>query len=176
MEALKPLAILAGVALTCALLAACVGLPSKGDIASAITAPAVDAAAVKFETALYVMAASLEPAVTTPDAGVDRAKLAKAIVKVQGGLDQARALFDKRSGDTVGLVSQTFDVLDDAVPMTASLRVRLALAAARSAVMIYADSLRLAGDPVPPSDDLVSARARTDRAVKGLLAALAAPS
>lgn len=153
----------------------CAALPTKSDIVEAVTAPAVDGAAVRFEAALVVMASAVEVAATGPDSGVDKVKLAKAVTKAANGLDEARSLFDARSGDPATLIGKAFDALDDAVPATANIKVRFALAVGRSAASAFAGSLTLLGPPTPPSERLKAARVATDKAVDALLIALGAP-
>jgi hypothetical protein len=169
---MKTLLIGLAVASLAAVVCGCAILPSRGDIIEAVTDPAVDAAAVRFETALYVMTTSIAPVVADPSADLDQAKFAKRLRNAAADLDQARAMFDARSGDPVALTKAAFDRLDEAVPVGSSLKVRLALSAGRTAVSIFASSLSLAGPPSPPSEALVLARARTDRAVAELLARL----
>ncbi len=156
------------------MLCGCAMLPTRGDVIEAVTSPAVDAAAVKFETALYAMATSIAPVVADPSADLDRAKFAKGLRNAAADLDQARALFDARSGDPIALTSSAFDLLDQAVPPGASFKVRLALSAGRTAVTVFAASLSLTGPPTPPSRALTLARARTDQAVADLLRRLTA--
>lgn len=153
----------------------CAALPSKSQIVEIVTAPAVDATAVKFETAVAVMVSAVEVAASDPASGVDRAKLANAVTKAANGLDEARVLFDARSGDPTTLISKAFDALDEAVPTTANIKVRFALAVGRSAASAFVGSLTLIGPPTPPSERLKSAREATDKAVDALLIALGAP-
>lgn len=167
MKTLFPWLAIAGLA---AALCGCAMLPKKSDM----TVPAIDAAAVKFETALYAMVTSIASVVTDPQADVDRAKFARGLRKASADLDQARALFDARTGDPIGLTSAAFDLLDQAVPPGSSLKVRLAISAGRTAVTLFASSLDLTGPPSPPSQALRDARSRTDRAVAELLAQLPA--
>lgn len=152
----------------------CATLPTKSDIAEAVAAPAVDAAAVKFETALAVMVSAVEVAATDPDSNVDKVRLAKAVTTAANGLDEARSLFDARSGDPATLIGKAFDAIDEAVPPSANIKVRFALAVGRSAATAFAGSLTLYGPPTPPSERLKNARVATDRAIDGLTAALGA--
>ncbi|WP_304274073.1 hypothetical protein [Caulobacter segnis] len=172
MKSLMSCLALLGVA---AILTACVALPSKDDIAQAVTAPGVDAAAANFETAVAVLASSIAIAVDDPDAGVDEAKLAKAVRKAADALDEARVVFDARSGDPGGLIDKAFGALGEAVPMTASPRIRFALSVARGAGQVYAGRLHLVGAPAAPSERLKASREDADRAIAGLLARLPPP-
>lgn len=157
-----------------ACLAACAALPSKATIAEAVTDPRVDAAAIRFETAIAAMLPSIGVAVTAPDSGVDPVEVGKAVRKAVDILDEARAVFDARSGNPADLVGKAFDVLDEAIPPSAGSKVRFALAIGRGAASVFAGSALPDGPPSPPSPDLKAARDRTDDAVKALLARLPA--
>lgn len=172
MKSLLPWLAFAGAAM---ILCACAALPSKGDIADAVAAPAVDAAAVQLENAVAVLAVSVEAAMRQPDAGVDRVKLAKGLRRAADRLDEARSLFDARTGDPAALVNAGFDALSEAVPVTASAKVRFALALFRGATAAYASGLTLTGPPPPPSEALKAARQRADAAIDALLASLPPP-
>lgn len=172
MKSLIPWLAIAGLA---AVLCGCAMLPTKADIAEAVAAPALDAAAVRFETAVAVMATSVEVAARQPDPGVDKVKLARAIRKAASVLGDARVAFDARSGDPATLVSMAFDAIDDAVPPTANVKIRFALALGRGAAVTYATGLTLAGPPSPPSEQLRMARASADEAIGSLLASLPPP-
>lgn len=163
---------LAGVAV---LFCACAALPSKRDIDQAMTAPGVDAAAANFETAVAVLAASIQVGLQQPDHGVDEVKLARAVRKAADRLDEARVMFDARTGNPTLLVGAAFDAIGAAVPPTASPKIRFALAIARGGASVYATGLVMTGPPSAPSERLKAARADANAAIAGLLASLPPP-
>lgn len=162
-------ALIALAVLCAASLAACAALPSKSDITAAVTAPGVDSAAVRFEHAVAALVIGLDAATQAPGSGVNPAKLAKAAAEAHDALVEARTIFDARSGDPSGLVNRAFDALDEAVPATASAKVRFALALGRGAGSAFAGSALPVGPPTPPSPELIAAREATDLAVKALV-------
>lgn len=172
---LKPAVIATAVALFCAFgLVAC-ATPGVSSINAALVSPKADDAAVRFETALAVMVTSLEVAASAPDSGINKAKMATAVRKAYSALDEARGVFDARSGKPDELVARAFAALDEAVPVSASGKARLALALGRGAASVFVRSLVVDGPPLQPSAELKTAREATDRAVEALLIKLEPP-
>lgn len=172
MKSLLPWLAFAGAAV---ILCACAALPSKKDILEAVNAPSVDAAAVHFENAVAVLAISVEATARQPDPGVDKVKLARAVRKAASKLEDARGLFDARTGRPDVLVNAGFDAINDAVPPTADYKIRFALSLFRGAASTYASGLSMTGPPAAPSEELKGARKRADAAIEALLAALPSP-
>lgn len=158
-----------------ALFGACAALPSKQDINKAVTAPGVDAAAVHIETAVAVLARSMQLGLDQPNNGVDEVRLAKAVRRAAEVLDDARVLFDARTGDPVLLLNAAFDAIGSAVPPGASPKIRFALVIARGAASVYGSNLVMTGPPSAPSERLKAARADADAAIVALLASLPPP-
>lgn len=154
-----------GVILAALLLTACA---TVGPAVFGSGHPTPDQAATRFEKAVTGLADGLALFTDEISAG-DRARLAASIVKGRTLLEHGRAMFDARQGDAAGLAREALAALSEAVPASASPRMKTALRVGQIALAAYVAAVPTTGAPTPPSNELKAARGAADVALATLL-------